>query len=90
MCPAERAIRYEIRVQGALDARWSAWFDGLDVCNRAPGETTLIGPMRDQSELHGVLAKVRDLGLRLVEVRCLDPDPAEASVPNEGPDLTDG
>jgi hypothetical protein len=72
MCAAERARRYEIRVQGALDARWSAWFAGLDVCNRAPGETTLTGLLRDQAELHGVLAKVRDLGLPLVEVRRLD------------------
>jgi len=72
MSPTEGASRYEIRVQGALDARWSSWFDGLKVCHRAPGETTLTGPIRDQSELHGVLAKVRDLGLPLIAVRRLD------------------
>ncbi|MCC6176676.1 MAG: hypothetical protein IT305_15310 [Chloroflexi bacterium] len=72
MSPAERASRYEIRVQGALDARWSAWFAGLNVCNRATGETVLTGPIRDQSELHGVLARVRDLGLPLIAVRRLD------------------
>ena len=71
-CPAERASHYEIRVQSALDARWSAWFAGLEVCNRAPNETTLTGPVRDQAELHGVLARVRDLGLPLVGVRRLD------------------
>jgi ketosteroid isomerase-like protein len=81
MSPAERASRYEIRVQGALDARWSAWFAGLDVCNRASGETTLTGLIRDQSELHGVLAKVRDLGLPLVEVRRLDLDLTRDTVP---------
>jgi ketosteroid isomerase-like protein len=74
MCPAERASRYAIRVQGALDARWSAWFGGLDVCVRPPGETTLTGLIRDQSELHGVLARIRDLGLPLVGVRRLDCD----------------
>jgi hypothetical protein len=72
MSPAERASRYEIRVQGALDARWSTWFAGLEVCNREPGETVLTGPIRDQSELHGVLARVRDLGLPLIAVRRLD------------------
>lgn len=72
MCPAERACRYEICVQGAVDARWSAWFADLEVCNRAPGETVLTGPLRDQSELHGVLARVRDLGLPLIAVRRLD------------------
>jgi len=74
MSPAERASRYEIRVQGALDARWSAWFAGLEVCNRAPGETTLSGSLRDQAELHGVLARVRDLELSLLEVRRVDCD----------------
>jgi hypothetical protein len=72
MSPAERASRYEIRVQGALDARWSTWFAGLEVRSRAPCETTLTGPIRDQSELHGVLARVRDLGLPLIAVRRLD------------------
>lgn len=72
MSPADRASRYEIRVQGTLDARWSAWFADLEVCHRASGETTLTGLLRDQAELHGVLAKVRDLGLPLVGVRRLD------------------
>ena len=74
MSAAERASRYEIRVQGALDALWSAWFAGLEVCNPLPGETTLTGRLRDQAELHGVLARVRDLGLPLIEVRRLDND----------------
>ena len=71
----EHALTYEIRVLGALDARWSAWFAGLDVSSDAPGETTLTGPLRDQSELHGVLARVRDLGLPLIAVRRLDCEP---------------
>ncbi len=72
MNPAERASRYEIRVQGTLHARWTVWFAGLEVCNLVPGETVLTGPIRDQSELHGVLARVRDLGLPLIAVRRVD------------------
>jgi len=68
----EQACSYEIRVLGALDAHWSAWFAGLDVCSSAVGETILRGPVRDQAELHGVLARVRDLGLPLIAVRRLD------------------
>jgi hypothetical protein len=74
MCAAEQASCYEIRVQGVLDARWSAWFAGLEVRTRLPNETTLVGPLRDQSELHGVLARVRDLGLPLIAVRRLESD----------------
>ena len=86
----EHATRYEIRVKSVLDARWSAWFAGLEVCNRTPSETTLTGSLRDQAELHGVLARVRDLGLPLVEVRCLDRDPADAGVPDEARDSAEG
>jgi hypothetical protein len=60
--------RYEIRIQGHLDDRWSAWFDGLTVAAEQGGETTLSGLIRDQAALHGVLAKVRDLGLPLIAV----------------------
>jgi hypothetical protein len=63
----ERVI-YQIRVRGELDARWSDWFDGLTVCPQGDGDTLLTGPMRDQSALHGLLAKIRDLGLPLLSV----------------------
>ena len=59
---------YQIRVQGHLDSRWSAWFSGLTLTEEEDGETTLSGLVRDQAALHGVLAKVRDLGLRLIAV----------------------
>ena len=66
-------MKYEIRVQGVLDPRWSAWFEGLRV--QPEGEDTLIaGPIRDQSALHGVLTRVRDLGLPLRSVLRMDPD----------------
>ncbi len=62
------ATIYHIRVQGHLDASWSAWFDGLSITNEANGEAVLAGPIVDQAALHGVLIKVRDLGLPLVSV----------------------
>ena len=65
--------RYEIRVKGVLDGRWAAWFEDLQVTS--DGQETLIsGPVADQAALHGLLAKVRDLGLFLISVRHLDPD----------------
>jgi hypothetical protein len=67
-------VHCEIRVNGVLDSRWSAWFDGLQVTSDASGETVIAGPVTDQAALHGLLAKVRDLGLELLEVRRTDPD----------------
>jgi hypothetical protein len=71
--PAEPA-RYEFRVQGVLDARWSAWFEGLQLSSDQAGQTIIAGPVTDQAALHGLLAKLRDLGLPLLSVRRLDPD----------------
>jgi len=67
-------VHYQIRVNGVLDSRWSAWFDGLQVIGDERGQTTITGPVADQAALHGLLAKVRDLGLELLEVRRTDPD----------------
>ncbi len=62
--------RYEIRVKGTLDGRWATWFEDLNVAS--DGEDTVIsGPVTDQAALHGVLTKVRDLGLFLISVRHL-------------------
>jgi hypothetical protein len=71
--PAEPA-RYELRVQGVLDAGWSAWLEGLRVSSDQAGQTTITGQVADQAALHGLLAKIRDLGLPLLSVRRLDPD----------------
>jgi hypothetical protein len=60
---------YEIRVKGRLDSRWAARFDGLSLRDEIDGTTTIHGPVRDQAALHGVLTRVRDLGLPLVSVR---------------------
>jgi hypothetical protein len=62
--------RYEIRVAGVLDSRWAAWFNGLQVSGQGE-ETVICGLLADQPALHGVLTKVRDLGLCLISVRRL-------------------
>jgi hypothetical protein len=67
-------VHYEIRVNGVLGSGWSAWFDGLQVTSDEHGQTTIAGPVTDQAALHGLLAKLRDLGLPLLEVRRIDPD----------------
>lgn len=67
-----RPARYEIRVKGILDSRWAAWFDGLQVTSEGE-ETVISGWLADQPALHGLLAKVRDLGLCLISVRRLGP-----------------
>ena len=65
--------RYEIQVNGILDGRWTAWFEDLQVSSDGE-ETVICGPVADQAALHGLLTKVRDLGLFLISVRHLDPD----------------
>jgi hypothetical protein len=66
-------VDYEIRVRGVLDSGWSAWFDGLRLTSDESGQTVIAGPVADQAALHGLLAKVRDLGLELLSVRRIDP-----------------
>jgi hypothetical protein len=60
--------RYEVRVEGVLDGRWSEWFEGLEMKSEG-GKTILSGTLPDQPALHGLLNKVRDLGLTVVAVR---------------------
>ena len=59
---------YEIRIKGHLDNRWAGWFEGLTITLEDNGETLLTGPVVDQAALHGVLRKVRDLGMLLISV----------------------
>jgi hypothetical protein len=61
--------RYEIRVRGHLESRWTAWFDGLTLTHASDGTTTIHGLVVDQAALHGLLQKVRDAGLPLVSVK---------------------
>jgi hypothetical protein len=67
-------VHYEIRVRGVLDGGWSAWFDDLQMTSDERGQTTIAGPVADQAALHGLLAKIRDLGLDLLAVRRTDLD----------------
>lgn len=60
--------RYEIRLEGHLDEHWSTWFDGLTLVWEDDGTTTLHGVVADQAELHGLLARVRDIGATLISV----------------------
>jgi hypothetical protein len=75
--PGDRpgAGHYQIRLTGHLDARWAVWFDGLTVRHESDGTTVISGPIVDQAALHGLLQRVRDLGLPLVSVTRDEPDP---------------
>lgn len=63
---------YELRVEGHLDEYWSTWFGGMALIREYDGTTTLRGSVTDQAALHGLLAKVRDLGATLVSVEVID------------------
>ena len=71
---------YEIRVEGVLGECWTGWFEGLQVSSEA-GETIISGPVADQPALHGVLVKIRDLGMCLISVRRQDPGHAGTTTP---------
>jgi hypothetical protein len=66
--PSPKATTYMIIVKGHLDSSWSDWFDAMTITHAENGETLLSGPVIDQSALHGLLNKVRDLGLILISV----------------------
>ena len=72
--------RYEIRLKGHLDARWANRFEGLSLSYGSDGTTVLSGPVVDQAALHGVLRKVRDLGLPLLSV--IQVEPGQANLPD--------
>jgi len=76
---------YEIRLKGHLDTRWAAWFDGLSLTNESDGTTLIHGPVADQAALHGLLQKVRDVGLPLVSVTQVEPDQPTVSITKAGP-----
>lgn len=60
--------QYEVRVESCLDQEWKAWFEPLRLCPQSDGTTLLVGILADQAALHGVLAKLRDLGIPLLSV----------------------
>jgi len=65
--------RVEIRVKGCIDEHWTEWFEGFEIAYPNQDETTLIGSIRDQTALYGMLTKLRDLGLDLVSVNPSEP-----------------
>jgi hypothetical protein len=67
---------YEIRIKGHLDNRWTDWFEGLTITLEEDGDTLLTGLVVDQAALHGLLKKVRDLGMPLVSVSPLEHGPS--------------
>ena len=67
-----RSTHYELRIEGHLDEHWSGWFGGMALVREDDGTTTLSGAVADQAELHGLLAKVRDLGATLISVNATD------------------
>ncbi len=74
--PAQPAV-YQIRLKGQLGAEWAEWFEGLAVTLEEDGNTLLIGPLADQAALHGLLKKIRDLGLPLISVCPVKPEGGE-------------
>ena len=65
---------YEIRIQGRLGPEWSDWFEGLTINHQPNDDSILAGPVPDQAALHGILIKIRDLGLPLLSVRRVEAD----------------
>ncbi len=76
---------YQIRIEGHLGCQWTDWFGGLTITLEDNGNTLLTGPVVDQAALHGLLKKVRDLGMPLVSVIRVEPGPAEGSEPEPSP-----
>ena len=74
---------YEIRIKGHLDKSWSDWFDGLALTHEANGETLLTGSLPDQAALHGLLNRLRDLGIQLISVNLVDHRPAHGENADE-------
>jgi len=72
-----KPVVYQIRLKGHLGSEWTDWFGGLTITLEEDGDTLLSGPVADQAALHGLLKKVRDLGLPLVSVNSVEVDAEE-------------
>jgi hypothetical protein len=74
---------YQIRIKGHLGHQWTEWFEGLTITQKEDGDTLLTGRVIDQAALHGLLKKVRDLGMPLLSVESMKPDQGDASDVNQ-------
>jgi hypothetical protein len=72
--PMKKPVIYQIRITGHLGTQWSEWFDRMAIVLETDGTTTLSGPVVDQAALHGLLVRVRDLGLELISVSQTEPE----------------
>lgn len=82
---SEKAKIYQIRIEGQLGQQWTDWFEGLCVTQEQDGTTLLTGPVVDQSDLHGLLKKVRDLGIPLISVNRMETaGPSNPDQPTKG------
>ncbi len=75
---------YQIRLRGHLSVLWKDWFDGLSIALQDNGDTVLTGPLVDQAALHGLLKKVRDLGLPLLSLNIVKAGPGPTVAPDDG------
>src|SRR6185369_16037920 len=82
-----RTTTYEVRLAGHLDEHWATWLDDLALVRHDDGTTVLTGPVSDQSQLHGLLARVRDLGAPLLSLRALDSPASAAETTAEAPSV---
>ena len=73
----DKPVVYQIRIKGHLDPKWVVWFEGLTLTLEENGDTLLTGPVTDQAALHGLLRKVRDLGMPLISVTVIESDQAD-------------
>jgi hypothetical protein len=74
-----QSVAYQIRIKGHLGSPWTGWFEGLTITLEEDGDTLITGPVVDQAALHGLLKKVRDLGLPLVSVCPIEPGQVDGS-----------
>ena len=79
---------YQIRVRSHLDSEWTDWFEGLTITLEKTGHTLLTGPVVDQAALHGLLKKIRDLGMLLISINILEPA-ASTTLASGQPDAVD-
>ena len=77
------SAHYELRVEGHLDEHWSTWFGGMALIRENDGTTTLRGLVTDQAALHGLLAKVRDIGAPLISIRNTDTPDRASGTPDQ-------